>query len=301
MIKLELLQAFVTVATHGNLKEAAEKLGRTQSAVSMSLARLEEHLGGPLFETDRKRDLTPLGQRVRMHAGDLLKENHRIQEMMLDYARGNAGRLRIASVPSVAGLVLPPLLREFMAKHPRARIELTDSDSGNIRQMVERREVDLGIAGPTTDGKPLESRLLFRDRLHLVCQKGETQSEADRDPTWLDLQGQNLIANETLSDIDDPLVQELVKGSALRARNVSSLLAMVEAGLGFTVLPGLATLKMEPSLIARPMAGPHCFRNVALLTRPGGAQSPLAQAFEAFLLSNTQDVIEPFGLRQPEG
>ena len=61
-IKIEMLRNFVAVAELGNLNDAAERLGRTASAVSMSLKQLEDHLGAPLFETDRKNRLTALGQ-----------------------------------------------------------------------------------------------------------------------------------------------------------------------------------------------------------------------------------------------
>ena len=59
-IKLEMLRYFVEVAKTGNLSQAAERLGRSPSALSMMLKQFEEHLGAPLFETDRKSNLTLL-------------------------------------------------------------------------------------------------------------------------------------------------------------------------------------------------------------------------------------------------
>ena len=60
-IKLELFRYFCAVAETGNLAEAADRLGRTQSALSMSLKQLEEHLGKKLFDGERKSQLSPLG------------------------------------------------------------------------------------------------------------------------------------------------------------------------------------------------------------------------------------------------
>lgn len=62
-IKIEMLRCFATVAQTGNLAEAAAYLGRTQSAVSMTLKQLEENLGQRLFKSDRKNRLTPLANR----------------------------------------------------------------------------------------------------------------------------------------------------------------------------------------------------------------------------------------------
>ena len=154
MVKIEAFRAFGVVARHGNLRDAAEELGRTQSALSMTLGQLEQMLGSPLFETDRKRDLTDLGMFVRDKSEELIREHDRVQEVIGSYAKGEAGRLRIASVPSVAALVLPELLRVFLEDHPGARIELMDSDSTQVRSMVADGHADLGIAGPTDAVSP---------------------------------------------------------------------------------------------------------------------------------------------------
>ena len=58
MIRLDALRALVAVAEHGNIKDAAEQLHRTTSALSMTLKQIEDRLGGPLFEADRKQTLT---------------------------------------------------------------------------------------------------------------------------------------------------------------------------------------------------------------------------------------------------
>ena len=61
-IKIEMLRCFVIVAELGNISDAGERLGRTPSAISMTLKQLEENLGSPLFESDRKNRLTALGR-----------------------------------------------------------------------------------------------------------------------------------------------------------------------------------------------------------------------------------------------
>jgi len=105
MIKIDALRTFVTVAGSGTLKEAAEKMGRTQSALSMTLKQLEAELNGSLFETDRKRDLTDLGQYVLQIATDILRDHDHGLDLIERYASGRAGRLRLASVPSVAAYI----------------------------------------------------------------------------------------------------------------------------------------------------------------------------------------------------
>ncbi len=296
MIKLDLLRAFVTVTRHGRLKDAGEELGRTQSAISMSLAQLEEQLGGQLFETDRKKELTDLGRYVRDRADELLRENDRIQQLIIDYAQGHSGRLRIASVPSVAALLLPTILSDFMGIHPAAEIELTDSDSASVRSMVDQGYADIGIAGPAKTGQSLRKTALFEDRLHVVCHAGSPLATASGHVRWQDLQGAKLIANETLTDIDASAARDLLRKSRLSARNVSSLFAMVQSGLGYTVLPGLATHQLSEGLIAVPMKGKSCDREISLLTDDGRTLSPLARAFQAFLNENIPTLLSQYHL-----
>ena len=294
MIKLDLLRAFVTVTRHGRLRDAGEELGRTQSAISMNLAQLEEQLGGQLFETDRKKELTDLGRYVRDRADELLRENDRIQQLLIDYAQGHSGRLRIASVPSVAALLLPTILNDFMRVHSAAAIELTDSDSASVRSMVDQGHADIGIAGPAATGQSLWKAALFEDRLHVVCHAGSPLAVASGHLRWQDLRGNKLIANETLTDIDAPAARELLNESQLSARNVSSLFAMVQAGLGYTVLPGLATHQLSEGLIAVPMKGKRCDREISLLTHNGRTLSPLARAFQTFLAENIPRVLSQY-------
>lgn len=296
MLKLELLRAFVSVTRHGRLKDAGEELGRTQSAISMSLAQLEDQLGGQLFETDRKKELTDLGRYVRDRADELLRENDRIQQLIFNYAQGHAGRLRIASVPSVAALLLPSILSDFMRIHRGAEIELTDSDSASVRSMVDQGYADIGIAGPATTGQFLRKIALFEDRLHVVCHVGSPLAISSGHLGWQDLQGSKLIANETLTDIDLPATRKLLSNSQLSARNVSSLFAMVQSGLGYTVLPGLATHQLSEDLIAVPMKGESCDREISLLTDNGRTLSPLAFAFQTFLTENIPIVMSQYRL-----
>ena len=72
-IKLEMLRTFRIVAEQGSLTAASSLLARTPSAVSMTLAQLEDHIGAPLFETDRKNRLTPLGHKIHESSKDLIE------------------------------------------------------------------------------------------------------------------------------------------------------------------------------------------------------------------------------------
>lgn len=301
MIRTEALRAFVTVTEHGNIRDAAEILCRTQSAVSMTLKQLEAELGGPLFESDRKSKLTDLGAFVLDVVGPLLREHDRALELITGYAQGYSGRLRIAAVPSVAALILPAVLKTFVQARPEAEIDLYDTDSASVREMLLRGETDLGLASPAGEADGLRAIALFTDPLVFVCHAAHPLASEPRPLAWHQLTGERLILNETLSGLATPEFRTLAAQARLSVRNLTSLLAMVEADAGDTILPGLATRALPSGVITRPLADPACQRRVSLLVRDGRTPSPIAAAFIDMLCDALPDMAKRFGLRERWG
>ncbi|WP_417729389.1 LysR family transcriptional regulator [Roseovarius sp.] len=299
MIRTEALRAFVTVTDHGNIRDAAEILCRTQSAVSMTLKQLEAELGGPLFESDRKSKLTELGAFVLDIVGPLLRDHDRALDLITGYARGYTGRLRIAAVPSVAALILPSILKDFVLARPEAEIDLFDTDSATVRHMLLRGDTDLGLASPATEPDGLRAIPLFTDPLVFVCNADHPLAALTRPLAWHQLTGERLILNETLSALAAPEFRSLAARSRLSVRNLTSLLAMIQADAGETILPGLATRALPQGVVTRALADPACTRRVSLLARDGRTPSPLAASFIDLLCDALPDMARRFDLREP--
>ncbi|HBQ17117.1 MAG TPA: LysR family transcriptional regulator, partial [Myxococcales bacterium] len=117
-IKIEMLRAFAIVAESGTLAEAATRLRRTPSAISMTLKGLEEHLGQRLFATDRKNRLTPLGEYVLDQARRELQQFDATISAIEGFATAPQGLIQVAAVPSVAGMIFPQVVGAFLARHP---------------------------------------------------------------------------------------------------------------------------------------------------------------------------------------
>ena len=124
-IKLKALRVFVTVAEIGNIRDAATKLARSPSAVSMALTQLERNIRATLFERDRKSALTPVGRFTLETARAQLTGFERCVRSIYAFARNEVGRLSIAWVPSVAQTLMPDLIGCFVAsgsaRPPRCR------------------------------------------------------------------------------------------------------------------------------------------------------------------------------------
>jgi len=282
MIRFEALRVLVTVADHGNIKDAADRLHRTPSAVSMTLKQIEDRLARPLFETDRKQTLSDLGQLVYDSSVVLLRDYDRAMEVIATHAGALSGKLRLASVPSVAVNLVPLALQAFVKQRPGIEIELFDTDSTDVHLLVESGQVDLGFSGRPRAGSNVVFAPLFTDPFRVVCRAESALAQNVAAVEWHDLEEQDLILNEACRGLTSPGFQRLAAASSLSVRNVSSLSAMVQAGMGITLLPALATAALPSGLCALPLADESCFRTVGILTRGEKVLSPLAKAFHIF-------------------
>ena len=288
MIRMEALRALVAVAEHGNIKDAAEQLHRTPSALSMTLKQIEDRLGGPLFEADRKQTLTELGQLVFETGTILLRDYDRAMEAIAAHAGAFSGRLRLASVPSVAVMLLPQALQEFLATRPDVDVELVDTDSTDVWHMVESGQVDMGFASAPGPALRLRFDALFREPFRLICHSASVLATRTQPVEWDDLDGVNLIMNEAMRALPEQNFGQLAQRSHLSVRNVSSLVAMVGADMGVTLLPHLATLNLPAGVCALPLADPSCCRTVGVVQRKDKVISPLAKAFQAAVLQSVR-------------
>ncbi|WP_324753557.1 LysR family transcriptional regulator [Roseovarius sp. Pro17] len=276
-IKIEMLRCFQAVADHGSLIGAAEALGRTPSAISMMLRQFEEHVGAPLFESARKSRLTPLGALIRAEAARELIHFERTVDAIEALALARAGNVRISCTPSVAQTVMPPILRDFMAARPGVRIDMRDTDSGTVQRDLIEGRADIGLASlPPLPG--FQRELLFSDPYGVVCPIDHALEQSWQHLTWSDLDGVEFIANGLCSQIPDADFQPILAASRLMVRNTASILSMVRAGAGVTILPRLAVLPEFLDLEFLPLADTDTRREVWMMMLPDSGVSPAVQA-----------------------
>jgi DNA-binding transcriptional LysR family regulator len=279
-IKIEMLRCFATVARSGKLADAADKLGRTPSAVSMMLKQFEAHLGAPLFESGRKSKLTALGAFTLDEALRELDHFERTVAAIQDYARSESGFVRVAAVPSVAGAILPKAVRRFLRDHPGVRVDIRDMDSVAVLRELERERVDLGLATGTGASAGIDRDELFSDALGVICRADHPLATGELPLDWRALAPWPFIANGVCGHIADENFQRVFTGSQLMVRNTASLLALVRAGVGVTVLPQLVIEEAEQDIRFLPVADSAARRRIEILRRAHSALSPAARNFE---------------------
>ncbi|PBB28477.1 MULTISPECIES: LysR substrate-binding domain-containing protein [unclassified Mesorhizobium] len=144
MFDPDLLKTFLAFVDSGSLARAAISVGRSPSAVTTQMQRLEEIVGEPLLAPQgRGRGLTPAGEDLVGHARRILAA-HREAWLALKGARA-AGRVAIGTTQDFADSGLPDLLRAFATSHPRVRIELRVGRSAELTQALQAGSLDLAI------------------------------------------------------------------------------------------------------------------------------------------------------------
>lgn len=290
-VKIEMLRCFAAVARSGKLSEAAHQLGRTPSAVSMMLKQLEEHLGEPLFKTDRKNRLTALGSFVLDQAERELYQFDSTVHAIESFANARHGRVRVAAVPSVASTIMPRATARFISDFPGVQIELRDMDSATILHELSRGRLDIGIASAGLSGGALHRQDLLSDRFGLICPADHPLTKSPVALTWEAIGAYNFIANELARLITTEAFRNIHAEALLSVHNITSLLAMVRAGLGITVLPEM-TLRMAESndLTFLPLPDSLPNRQIHLLRKSDAPTSPAAREFEKQIFATVAEI-----------
>ncbi len=145
-IHLRDLKYFEVVADMGHLGQAAERLGRTQPALTKAVQRLEQAFGSALFERKgRGIQLTPVGEVLLARARLLRSATDEALREIADFAKGNAGHVRIGSGPIAADHVLPEICSLLLAEAPETTIDISIAPSMALRERLREGTIDLLI------------------------------------------------------------------------------------------------------------------------------------------------------------
>lgn len=148
------LKYFEVIATEGNLGRAAERLHRTQPALTKCIDRLEEDLGARLFEKDgRGMRLTPAGAVLVKRTRQMTLMVEETAREMQDHARGLQGEVRIGCVPTLAEHMMPGVFEQLLAEAPGITVHLAVGMNDNLLASLRDGELDL-VVGPMPDTDP---------------------------------------------------------------------------------------------------------------------------------------------------
>ncbi|AXB43192.1 LysR family transcriptional regulator [Amycolatopsis albispora] len=275
------LRAVVEVADAGGFTSAAQRLHLAQSSLSRAIGEVERRVGVALFErTTRRLELTPEGAEFVRIARGVLASFDAGMRHFAGFLEGASGHVRVATLPSLAAILLPPVVAAYRRAHPAVEMSIEDALSGEVLDRVRAGEVDLAVTVVTEPLPDLEVRELAADRFCCVYPPGH---EPVRD--WASLAGEPFIAFGTASSIRSLADRALdsasvVTGRRIEARNIAAVAGLVAAGLGVSAVPGLVLpLVSFAGLEHSPLAGPSVDRTIAVVRDPARPLAPAVRAF----------------------
>ncbi|SDR56637.1 DNA-binding transcriptional regulator, LysR family [Rhizobiales bacterium GAS113] len=296
-ITLKQMKAFLAVADLGSFTRAAERLRVAQPALSQNVRELEAELGIRLLHrTTRRVELTEGGREFQRAAAKIFEELDLAVHHARDLGESRRGRITVAAPPLLAAIILPQAILDFRNHHPGVQVALHDARTDQIVEQVRAGEADCGVGTfpPTEEG--ITRAVLARDSLMLFCGYGSEFHQRE-ELAWSDLKGQPLVTLTRESGIR-LLVElgfeaaELPVKPAFEVSQITTALALVEAGLGVAVLPTYAWAAARyRKVVAKPLIRPSISRDVAIITASERPMSPAMASFSGFLRKHTQALV----------
>lgn len=296
-ITIKQIESFLAVAEFGSFSAASRRMNIAQPALSQSIKDLEAELAVRLFDrTTRRVELTDAGREFRHSAAKVVDELEHAVDNIHDLAERRRGRLRIAAPPLLAAVVLPQAIVEFRGRFPGIAVHLADVGTEQIVESVRTGKADCGLGtfSPAEDG--IERVPLMRDSLMLFCSPDSPFSAA-ASVSWRELENQPLITLTRDSGIR-LLVEigfeaaELPLKPVYEVAQITTAIALVEAGLGVAVLPTYALAAAGyRKVIGKVLTDPGISRDVVMIHATGRSVSPAVSAFATVVRRYAQRLI----------
>jgi DNA-binding transcriptional LysR family regulator len=239
------LQTFVSVATTGSFRSAAERMYTSQPSVSRAVARLERAVGAELLARGpRGARLTPAGAIVAEHAQRIAGS---FAAQRTDLSEGLRSRIRLGAAATAAGSYLAPFLAEWIPAHPTVRVEVIEDGAAKLRERLVAGECDLAIVSLPV-GERLEAIPLAHLTVRAYFPKGHALDDGSEAITAEELIPYPLVLNDTNFIAGRLFVQEceaagLFPRIVYRSNVGQTLAALAEAGLGVAVFGDTVDLR----------------------------------------------------------
>jgi LysR family hydrogen peroxide-inducible transcriptional activator len=254
------LRYLLAVAEHQHFGRAAEACGISQPTLSIQLRKLEELLGLALFERTSKAVIPTVACELLIgHVRNAVAEADAILTTAHSLRDPLSGRLRLGIIPTLAPYLLPLVLAPLKEALPALDVEPWEDQTAALLKRLHEHDLDAALLATEVTGPELESRVLFAEPFlaalppdhKLAGQK--IVAEADLAADMLVLADGHCLRDQAL----EACGRTGALSSSLRATSLSTLLNMVAAGYGTTLIPGLAAGAAEDAGIAlRPLATP---------------------------------------------
>ena len=283
-MNLQKYMAFVKTVEYGSFTKAAEILNYSQSGISRMIHDLEKEWKVTLLERGRGGvSLTSDGLKLLPYAENVCREYEKLQ-MQVDELNGlRSGLIRIAAFSSVASQWLPNIIKEFQKDYPDIDYELLLGDYSEIEEWILEGRVDCGFLRLPTHAE-LETVFLEQDRLMVVLPEGHRLADCERFPV-------NALVEDPFMLLEKGAraeVSEIFERCGLTPKvhfttwDDYAIMAMVESGLGISILPELILKRIPYRIVVKELEIP-AYRSIGVALKEKKSASLAVKRFLEYL------------------
>jgi len=281
MISIRHLRYFAALAQHRHFGRAADACAISQPALSLQIKDLEDLLGAPLVERDHRQiRLTSLGEAFASRAHDILRSVDELTDLARASSQSLAGDLRIGMIPTVAPYLLPAVIRRLGELFPAVDLRPREAVTQKLIEDLTNGRLDVAIVALPVLEPVLQELPLFEEEFVLVRPSADSMkpppcADALREMRLLLLEEGHCFRDQALAfcNMAPGTPKDLMEGSSL-----STLVRMVGAGIGVTLIPEMAvapeTASVDVSTVR--LAQPRPSRTIGMVWRK---TNPLAGRF----------------------
>ena len=282
-MQIHQLRYFCAVARTGSFTRAAQQEHLAQPSLSQQIRKLEDELGTPLFDRlGRSVRLTQPGEAFLPRAEAIIRQVGDAKLEIQEMAGAERGKLVIGAIPTIAPYFLPSCLASFARKFPSVQISVVEEVTSELLNRVQQGAVDLALLALPVPATHCVSRELFRERLYAVIPENHRLAglahihlaQIANDPFLLLKEG-HCFRENTLAACGRARLQPNV---VFESGQFTTILAMVAAGTGVSVVPEMAVEKREGCRFL-PLADDGSYRRVGIVRLKQHFRSRVHRAF----------------------
>jgi LysR family hydrogen peroxide-inducible transcriptional activator len=298
------LKYLVAVADTRHFGQAAERCFVSQPTLSGQIKKLEEELGVTLFErTKRSVETTPLGNAIVAQAKQVLEQADALRHLAQSSQDPLVGPIRMGAISTLSPYLMPLILKPLKKQYPQLKLVLTEELTDTLLVRLGKHEIDAALLATPVENPDFASMPLFDEPFWLVHPRSHPLSgkkrivQADLDGADLLLLAEGHCLAEQAMEVCHMQKRDIQGDMAdLRAASLETLLQMVAAGLGSTLLPALAlktASARDRGVMARQLKLPDTYRRISLVFRRTFPRRQALEAFAEVVLRYLPDTVYP--------
>jgi LysR family transcriptional regulator, hydrogen peroxide-inducible genes activator len=269
-MEMRQLRYFAAVARTGSFSQAARECRVAQPSLSQQIMKLEEEVGERLFErTQRKALLTAAGSLLLPHAVSILEAARVGQQEIREMGGQVRGKILLGALPTIAPYFLPDIIYSFRKKYPAVDLMLHEDTTQQLLRALEENKLDLALISEAPRNPRIEIQQLFSEELflclptlHPLVQRKQVNAADLRREKFILMQDGHCLGDQTQQFCHSSGFQPEI---SCRSVQITTVLAMIQAGLGISLIPEMASPRSaKEGIVCRSLDGLRPRREIAL-------------------------------------